>query len=139
MKRLAIAVSAAAGLAVAFPLYQLFLLPGMCESPTLTRAEAVATLASFASYLCVPFLPGRLRGQRTARFVWLWTPAVGSTLTALALYCLVSLKDWGLAHFAAVWLALCLWTLPFAAGVYYSGTMVRGVRRRLGGAQEGLR
>ncbi len=49
MKRVDIVVSAAAGLVVVFPLYQLFLLPEICESPALTHGEAVATLAALAS------------------------------------------------------------------------------------------
>lgn len=138
MKRVDIAVSAAAGLAVAFPLYQIFLLPEMCESPKLTHGEAFATLAAFASYLSIPWLLGLLRGRPSARHAWLWTPVLGSLLCAAALYCLVVLKDWGPAQFALVWLVLCVWTLPFAAVVNYSGMIVRGIRRWHEGPKENL-
>lgn len=139
MKRVDIAVSAAAGLAVAFPLYQMFLLPEMCESPALTHREGVTTLAALASYLSVPLLSGLLRGRRIARHVWLWTPVLGSLLCAAALYCLALRPEaWGVGRFAVVWLALCVWTLPFAAAVYYSGMIVRGVRRGRGGPEEDL-
>jgi hypothetical protein len=134
MKRVDLAVAAAAGLAVVFPLYQIFLLPEICDSPELTPVEAVALPAALASYLSVPLL----RGRRGARSVWLWTPVMGSMLTAVALYRLVVLKDWGPAQFAMVWLALCVWTLPFAAAVYYTGTIVRGVRRWHEGRKEDL-
>lgn len=130
MKRVGIEVAIAAGLAVIFPLYKIFTLPEICESPKLTLGEATALPAALASYLSVPLLSGLLRGQRRARFVWLWTPVAGSMLTAVALYCLVVLKDWGPAQFALVWLALCAWTLPFAAAVHYSGMIVRRIRRR---------
>ena len=129
MKLVGIEVAVAAGLAVVFPLYQLLSLPEICESPKLTSGEAVALLAALASYLSVPLLLGLLKRPRGARFAWLWTPVLGSLLTAVALYCLVALKDWAPAQFATVWLALCVWTLPFAAAVYYSGVIVGGLRR----------
>ena len=130
MKRVDIAASAAAGLAVVFPLYQMFLLPEMCESPALTSGEAVATLAAFASYPSVPLLSGLFRGRRLDRHAWLLTPALGSLLCADALFLLAlrpEARDLG--RFAIVWLALCVWTLPFAALVYHSGMIVRGIRR----------
>ena len=129
MKRVDIEVAVAAGLAVVLPLYKILTLPEMCESPKLTPGEAVALLVTLASYLSVPLLFGLLRGQRGARFVWLWTPVLGSLLCVVALYCLVVRIDWGLGLSAAVWLALCAWTLPFAAAVYYSGMIIRGMRR----------
>jgi peptidoglycan biosynthesis protein MviN/MurJ (putative lipid II flippase) len=138
MKRVGIEVAVAAGLAVVFPLYKIFTLPEICDSPKLTPGEAAALLAALASYLSVPLLFGLLRGQRAARYVWLWTPVMGSMLTAVALYRLVVLKDWGPAQFATVWLALCVWTLPFAAAVHYSGMIVRGIRRRHEGPNEEL-
>jgi len=130
MKRVDIEVAVVAGLAVALPLYKIFTLPEICDSPKLTLGEAAALPAALAAYLSVPLLFGLLRGQRGARFVWLWTPVMGSILTAVALYFLVVLKDWSPAQFAMVWLALCVWTLPFAAVVHYSGMIVRGIRRR---------
>jgi hypothetical protein len=139
MKHVDIAASAAAGFAVAFPLRQIFLLPEMCESPTLTHGESFATMAAFASYLSVPLLLGPLRGRRFARRVWLWTPLLGSLLCAAALYSLAlrpEARDLG--RFAIVWLALCVWTLPFAAAVNYSGMVVRGVRRWHEGPKENL-
>jgi hypothetical protein len=138
MKRVDIEVAIAAGLAVVFPLYKILTLPEICESPNLTRREATALLAALASYLSVPLLFGILRGQRDARFVWLWTPVLGSLLCAATLYCLVVLKDWGLAQFAMVWLALCVWTLPFSAIVYYSRMIIRGIRRWHEGPKENL-
>jgi len=93
MKRLGIEVGVAAGLAVFFPLYKMSTLPEICESPKLTLWEAAALLAALASYLSVPLLFGLLRGSRVARFVWLWTPIIGSMLTTVALSCLVVLKD----------------------------------------------
>ena len=131
MKRVDLAAAAAAGLAVVVPLYMIFTLPEMCDSPKLIPGEAVALLAAFASYPSVPLLFGLLPDQRVARFVWLWTAALGSLLCAAALYCLVGRSlGWGLERSATVWLALCVWTLPFAAAVYYSGMILRGVRRR---------
>ena len=139
MKRVDIAVSAAAGLAVVVPLYQMFLLPEMCESPALTRGEAFATPAAFASYLSVPWLLGLLRGRPSARHVWLWTPVLGSLLCAAVLYLLALRPEaLGLGRFAMVWLALCVWTLPFAALINYSGMFVRGIRRWHEGADENL-
>ena len=139
MKRVDIAVSTAAGLAVVVPLYQIFLLPEMCESPTLTPGEAVATLAALASYLSVPVLSGLLRGRRPARYVWLWTPVMGSMLCADALFLLALRPEArGLGRYAMVWLALCVWTLPFAAVVNYSGMIVRGIRRWRGRPKEDL-
>jgi hypothetical protein len=133
------AVSAAAGLAVVFPLYQIFLLPEICDSPKLTPGEAVATLAALASYLSVPLLLGLLRGRWFARYVWLWTPVLGSLLCAAALFFLALRSEArGLGRFAMVWLALCVWTLPFAAVVNYSGMIVRGIRRWHGGPKEHL-
>ena len=115
MKPVDIAVSAAAGLAVVFPLYHMFLMPEMCESPKLTHREAAATLAAFASYLSVPLLSGLFRVRRPARHVWLWTPVMGSMLCANALYLLALRPEaHDLGRFAVVWLALCVWTLPFA-------------------------
>jgi hypothetical protein len=71
--------------------------------------------------------------------VWLWTPVLGSLLSAFALYCLGNRSiDWGLELFAKVWLALCVWTLPFAAVVYYSGMIIRGIRRWHEGPKEDL-
>jgi peptidoglycan biosynthesis protein MviN/MurJ (putative lipid II flippase) len=139
MKRLELEVAAAAGLAVVFPLYMIFTLPEICESPKLTPGEAATLLTALASYLSAPLLFGLLRGPRTARFVWLWTPVLGSLLCTLALYCLVIRPTaWGLGQFAVVWLALCVWTLPFAAIVHYSGMLIRGIRRRQEGTKENL-
>ena len=139
MKRVDIAVSAAVGLVVVIPLYQIFLLPEMCESPALTHGEAVATLAALASYLCVPWLPGLLRGRRFARYLWLWTPVLGSLFCAATLYCLAMRPDArGFGRFALVWFALCVWTLPFAAAVSFSGMIVRGIRRWHEGTKENL-
>jgi hypothetical protein len=139
MKRVDIAVSAAAGLAVVFPLYRIFLLPEICDSPALTHGEAVATLVALASYLSVPVLREPLRGQRFARHVWLWTPVLGSLLCAAALFLLALRPEArGLGRFAMVWVALCVWTLPFAAAVNYSGMIIRGMRRWHEGAKENL-
>jgi hypothetical protein len=120
-------VAVAAGLAVVLPLYKIFILPEICDSPKLSLGEAVVLLVTLASYLSLPLLFGLFRGQRGARFVWLWTPIMGSMLTTVALYCLVALKEWSPAQFAMVWLALCVWTLLFAAVVYYSGMIIRGI------------
>jgi peptidoglycan biosynthesis protein MviN/MurJ (putative lipid II flippase) len=137
MKRVDLEVALSAGLAVVFPLYKIFTLPEMCDSPKLTLGEGVALLAALASYPSVPLLFWLLRGQRAARFVWLWTPVLGSLPVAVALYCLGSRSiDWGLMLFAKVWLALCVWTLPFAAVVYYSGMIIRGIRRCHEGPKE---
>jgi hypothetical protein len=139
MKRVDLAVAAAAGLSAVFPLYQIFTLADICESPTLTPVEALALLAALASYLSVPSLLRRLRGQRVARFVWLWTPLLGSLLSAVAIYCFLRRNvDWGFKQSAFVWLALSLWTLPFAAAAYYSGTFVRRIRRRHEGTKEDM-
>lgn len=139
MKRVDIAVSAAAGLAVAFPLYKIFLLPEMCESPRLTHDEAVATLVALASYLSVPLLLGLLQGRRFTRYVWLWTPVLGSMFCAAALFLLPLRREaWDSGRFVLVWLALSVWTLPFAAAVNYSGMIVRGIRRWHEGPKEHL-
>ena len=114
-----------------FPLYGIFTLPGTCDSPNpLTLGGAAALLAVLASYLSVSLLYRLLWGQRGARHVWLWTPVLGSLLSAVALYWLAPRSaEWGLEMSTKVWLALCVWTLPFAAVVYYSGMIIRGVRR----------
>ena len=138
MKRVGLEVAAAAGLAVVFPLYKIFTLPEICDSPKLTLGEATALLAALASYLSIPLLFGLLRGLPGARFVWLWTPVMGSVFTVVALYALVVLQDWGPAQFALMWLALCVWTLPFAAVVHDSGMMVRVIRRWHEGPKENL-
>ena len=127
MKRVDLEVAVAAGLAVVLPLYKIFTLPEICDSPKLTHGEAVALLVTLVSYLSVPLLFGLFRAQRGARFVWLWTPVMGSMFTTVALYGLVILKEWGPAQFAMVWLALSVWTLLFAATVYYSGMIIRGI------------
>jgi peptidoglycan biosynthesis protein MviN/MurJ (putative lipid II flippase) len=129
MKHVDLEVAVAVGLAVVLPLYKIFTLPGTCDSPNpLTLGGAAALLAILASYLSVPLLLGLLRGQRVARFVWLWTPILGSLLSAVVLYCLAPRsKDWGLELSAKVWLGLCVWTLLFAAIVYYSGMIIRGI------------
>ena len=129
MKRVDLEVAVAAGLAVVLPLYKIFTLPGTCDSPNpLTLGGAAALLLILASYLIIPLLLGLLRGQRAARIVWLWTPVLGSLLSAVVLYCLAPRsKDWGLELSAKVWLALSVWTLLFAAIVYYSGLIIRGI------------
>ena len=127
MKRVDLGVAVAIGLAVVLPLYKIFTLPEICDSPKLTHGEAIVLLVTLAAYLSVPLLLGLLRGQPGARFVLLWTPVLGSLLTTVALYCLVALKEWSPARFAMVWLALCVWTLLFAAIVYYSGMIIRGI------------
>jgi O-antigen ligase len=129
MKRVDLEVAVAAGLAVVLPLYKIFTLPGTCDSPNpLTLGGAAALLLILASYLSIPLLFGLLRGQRVTRFVWLWTAVLGSLLSVVVLYCLVPRsKDWGLELSAKVWLALCIWTLLFAAIVYYSGMIIRGI------------
>ena|SRR5215213_3092663 len=140
MKRVDLGVAVAAGLGVVFPLYKILTLPGTCDSPNpLTLGGAAALLAVLASYLSVPLLFGLLRGQRGARFVWLWTPVSGSLLSAVALYSLVPRSEvWGLELSAKVWLALCVWTLPFAAVVHYSGMVIRWRRRWHEGPKENL-
>jgi peptidoglycan biosynthesis protein MviN/MurJ (putative lipid II flippase) len=140
MKRVDLEVAVAAGLAVVFPLYKIITLPGTCDSPNpLTLGKAVALLAVLASYLSVPLLFRLLGGQRGARFVWLWTPVLGSLLSTVTLYSLVGRSvDWGLELSAKVWLALCVWTLPLAVIVYYSGMIIRGIRRWHEGPKENL-
>jgi peptidoglycan biosynthesis protein MviN/MurJ (putative lipid II flippase) len=140
MKHVDLEVAVAAGLGVVFPLYKIFTLPGTCDSPNpLTLGGAVALLVVLASYLSVPLLFGLLPDQRGARFVWLWTAILGSLLSAVALYCLAPRsKDWGLELSAKVWLALCVWTLPLAAVVYYSGMIIREIRRWHEGPKENL-
>jgi hypothetical protein len=140
MKRVDLEVAVAAGLSVVFPLYKILTLPDSCGSTNpLTLGEAVALLFVLASYLSVPLLFGLLRGQRVARFMWLWTPVLGSLLSAVILCCLGSRSiDWGLERAAKVWLVLCVWTLPFAAVVYYSGRIIRGIRRWHVGPKENL-
>ena len=130
MKRVDIEVAAAAGLAAVFPLYKIFTLPEICESPNLTPGESVTLVAALASYLSVPLLFGLLWGQRSTRFAWLWIPVLGSLLCAVALDCLIVHIDWSLGLSVTVWLALCAWTLPFAAAAHYSGMIVRRVRGR---------
>lgn len=140
MKRVDLEVAVAAGLAVVLPLYKIFTLPGTCDSPNpLTLGGAAALLLILASYLSVPLLLGLLRGQRAARFVWLWTAVLGSLLSAVVIYSLAPRsKDWDLELSAKVWLALCVWTLPFAATVYYSGMIIRLIRRWFEGSKENL-
>lgn len=140
MKRVDLEVAVAAGLGVVFPLYKIFTLPESDGSPNpLTLGEAVALLVALASYLVVPFLLRLFGGRRAARFIWLWIPVLGSLLIALILYSLgVRSADWGLEQSAKVWLGLCLWTVPFAAVVYYSGMLVRAVRRWHEGPKENL-
>lgn len=135
MKRVDMEVAAAAGLGVVFPLYKIITLPGTCDSPNpLTAGGALALLIVLASYLSVPPLFGLLRVRRGTRFMWLWTPVLGSLLSVGALYCLVPRsKDWDLELSAKVWLALCVWTLLLTTLVYYSGMLIRGVRRWRGG------
>jgi peptidoglycan biosynthesis protein MviN/MurJ (putative lipid II flippase) len=132
MKRVDLEVAVAAGLAVVLPLYKIFTLPGTCDSPNpLTLRGAAALLLILASYLSVTLLVGLLRGPRVIRFVWLWTAILGSLLSVVVLYCLAPRsKDWDLELSAKVWLALCVWTLLFAAIVYYSGMIITGIRRR---------
>jgi hypothetical protein len=129
MKRVDLEVADAAGLAVVLPLYKIFTLPGTCDSPNpLIPSGAAALLLILASYLSIPLLVGLLRGQHVARFVWFWTPVLGSLLSAVVLYSLAPRsKDWGLELSVKVWAALCVWTLPFAAIVYYSGMIIRGI------------
>jgi O-antigen ligase len=131
MKRVDLEVAGAAGLAVVLPLYKIFTLPGTCDSPNpLTLGKAAVMLLIVASYLSVPLLFGLLLGTRATRFVWLWTPVLGSLLSAVVFYCLAyRSEDWGLELSAKVWLALSVWTLPFAAIVYYSGMIIRKIRR----------
>jgi len=136
MKRVDLEVAVAAGLAVVLPLYKIFTLPEICDSPKLTHGEAFVLLVTLASYLSVPLLFGLLRGQRGARFVWLWTAVLGSMLTTVALYFLVALKEWDPARFVMVWLALCVWTLLSVAVVYYSGMIIRGIWRWRDGSKE---
>jgi peptidoglycan biosynthesis protein MviN/MurJ (putative lipid II flippase) len=140
MKCVDLEVAVAAGLAVVLPLYKIFTLPGTCDSPTpLTLGGAAALLLILASYLSIPLLFGLLRDQRATRFVWLWTPVLGSLLSTVVLYCLASRsKDWGLELSAKVWLVLCVWTLLFAVIVYYSGMIIRGIRRWHEGSKENL-
>ena len=140
MKRVDLEVAVAAGLAAVLPLYKIFTLPGTCDSPNpLTLGGAAALLLILASYLSVPLLVGLLRGQRVARFVWFWTPILGSLLSTVVLYCLAPRsKDWDLELSAKVWLALCVWTLPFATIVYYSGMIIREIRRWHEGPKENL-
>jgi hypothetical protein len=56
MRRVDLGAAVAAGLAVVLPLYQIFTLPEICESPNLTPGESAALLAALASYLSVPVL-----------------------------------------------------------------------------------
>ena len=135
MKRVDLEVAVAAGLAVAFPLYMIFTLTDACGTPARRHGAAIALLVALPSYLSVPLLFGLLRDQWIARSMWLWTAVIGSFLSAVALnYLGTHTIDWGLDQFAKVWLALCVWTLPFAAVVYYSGMIIRGIRRRLEGS-----
>ena len=139
MKRVDLEVAVAAGLSVVLPLYKIFTLPEICDTSKLALGEAVTLLVTLASYLSIPLLCGLIRGQRVARFVWLWTPIFGSLLSAVALYCLAPRSiDWGLELFVKVWLALSIWTLAFAAVVYYSGMIIRGIWRRHEGPKENL-
>ena len=139
MKRVDLEVAGAAGLAVVVPLYMIFTLPEICDSPKLTPGEALALLATFASYLSVPLLFGLLSDQRVSRFMWLWTAVLGSLINAVILYSLVGHSTgWGVEQSAKVWLALCAWTLPFAAVVNYSGMLIKRIRRWHEGPKENL-
>ena len=139
MKSVDLKVAVGAGLAVVVPLYMIFTLPEMCESPKLMPGEAVALLAAFASYLSVHLLFELLPTRRIARFVWLWTAVVGSLLCAVALYYLAGRSiGWSLELSAKVWLFLCVLTLPSAALVYYSGMILRGMKRWHEGPKESL-
>jgi hypothetical protein len=140
MKRVDLEVAVAAGLVVAFPLYKILTLPDFCGSPNhLTPGGAVALLFAIASYLVSPFLLGLFAGRRAVRFIWLWIPVLGSLLIATVLYSLgVRSADWGLGQSAKAWLGLSLWTIPFAAVVYYSGVLVRAARRWYEGPKENL-
>jgi peptidoglycan biosynthesis protein MviN/MurJ (putative lipid II flippase) len=140
MRRVDLEVAVAAGLVVVIPLYKIFTLPGTCDSPNpLTLGEDVAMLLILASYLGSALLFGLLQGQRVARFVWFWTLVLGSLLSAVVLYYLAPRStEWGLELFAKVWLALCIWTLPFAAVVHYSRMVMRAIRRWHEGPKENL-
>ena len=140
MKRVDLEVAIAAGLGVVFPLYKFFTMPEPDGSPNpLSLGEAVALLVAFASYLIIPLPLRLLRGRCIARLVWLWIPVLGSLLIAVTLYSLGARSaGWGLEQSAKVWLALCVWTLPFAAVVYYSEMIVRGVKRWHEGPKENL-
>jgi hypothetical protein len=140
MKRVDLEVAVAAGLGVVFPFYEIFTLPESDGSPNpLKIGDAVALLIALASYLIVPLVLQLVRGGRAVRLVWLWIPVFGSMLIAVALYCGVGHSAiWGLEASAKAWLALCLWTLPFTAVVYYSGMLIRALRRWHEGPKDNL-
>ena len=140
MKRVDLEVAAAAGLGVAFPLYKTFTIPESDGSPNpLTPGEAAALLVALSSYLSVPLLLRLLRRRWVARPMWLWTSVVGSLLIAATLYFPGARPaEWSLGLSAKVWLGLCVWTLPFAAVVYYSGMIVGAIRRWHDGSKHNL-
>lgn len=129
MKREDFEIAAAAGLAVVLPLYKIFTLPGTCDSPTpLTAGRSAALLLVLASYFSIPLLLRLGRGQQAPRFAWLWTPVLGSLLSVFVLYWLMRpAKPWSLGLAAKMWLALCVWTILFAAAAYYFGKITRGM------------
>jgi len=140
MKRVDFDVSVAVGLGVSFPLYKILTLPDYCGTPDpLSLGDTVALLVVFASYLIVPLLLRLLPGQRVVRLGWLWTPVLGSLLLAVAHYFGIARSaEWGVEQSAKVWFVLCLWTLPIAAAVYYSGMIVRGLRKWHEGSNDNL-
>jgi hypothetical protein len=133
IKRSDINVAAVTGLSVYLPLYGLFTLPDSCGTAyPLTTGEFRALLLSFAAYLLVPVflsLLSRLRLSPPAPS-WLWVSVIGSGIFALTD---VGLGNTGAARTAGdalkLWLLLCAWTAPPAAGAYYFGAAVRLVKR----------
>ncbi len=131
MKRADFEVAIAAGLSVAFPLYKIFTMRESDGSPNpLAFGEAGILLLVILCYLAAPLPLHLLSRYRVARLTWLWAPVLGSALVAVADYCFrLIYVDTSVVRAAKEWLVLSVWTLPFAAAIYYSGAVVRLIRR----------
>ena len=131
MKRDDLEAAAAAALSVAFPLYKIFTMRESDGSPNLlTPGELGILLLVLLCYVAAP-LPLRLLSKcRVVGLTWLWGPVLGSALVAAADYRFgLTHAGAGVARAAKGWPVLGAWTAAPAAAVYYSGAVVRSVRR----------
>ena len=132
MRREDFDVSVAVGLGISIPLYMISTLPDACGTrDPLTLGDAAVMALAFGSYMLAPALLRLPPGRRAARLGWWWTPVLGSLILTVVHGCWRVLSaEWGVEQSALLWLLLCLWTLPFAAVAYYSGVILRGLKRR---------
>lgn len=134
MRRVDFDCGLAAGLGVAGTLYVLMKLSFDPDPPPLSRGRLVVLLIAAASYLTAAAARALFTGVKLLRRApsWAFVSLIGSAMLVVPFYgyeMIYSDAAFGWGYALKLLLIFAVYSAPFAAGAYYSGDLMRALKK----------